>query len=318
MPKITPIDVETSSSPDWILSEMWVPLFQGSGDAKPYALIDGAVWASLIGDLQEVLEASGKPFCSLFQGVTAEEFGEESPFLVELDLEEKGAPTEIHRLLFDPGRSLALGFFFRSKVGIYELQKAFRKLTRVKDIDESWYYVRYWEPEYFIFLAFFLEGTRLLGVFEEVESFILPIEGDVVEVKGPFSPPEPAEYDREYELDRLFDAGAAMVAIRHARSLEQDHDAGCDSDTVYDVFRTAFSGYELDYSDLTACVDIVYVLFASYGAEASAKLTKEVMEYCFDETGEMKISFEHVHGQCMFALKHGLLPHRLPFEGGIK
>lgn len=107
-------------------------------DSRPtrlFAILDGA----LIMGLPEILETSGLENDCLFSGETAEQIGDNSPWIVQLTPE---AP--LVRQLFT-SEDFASGYFetepeifIRSKATLAEMRAHFRKFTRLRDANGKW------------------------------------------------------------------------------------------------------------------------------------------------------------------------------------
>lgn len=62
-----------------------------------------------------------------------------------------------------------------------------RKLTKIKDVDDKWYYCRYWEPEFFLYFMLFLKGRRLLQPLETLRAFAVVVEEEVITARTDLS-----------------------------------------------------------------------------------------------------------------------------------
>lgn len=119
----------------------------GSIEAMPpmrtYAILDAAKMPYL---LTGFLENSGLLSQSLFQGVTAEELKEHSPYLVELTDD-----NDFTAKLLTGAKGVNglwekdLGIYIRSRSEFSELRQHFRKITRVQDNKGQWFLWRFWE-----------------------------------------------------------------------------------------------------------------------------------------------------------------------------
>lgn len=111
---------------------------------QTYALLD----AAKITHLPEMLGASDLEHRCLFKGAAYEELKDVAPWLVRL---EEG--NDFTRNLFTAGSAPwhlwehEAGVYIRSRASLEELWKHFRKFTKVRDLDDKWFYFRFWEPE---------------------------------------------------------------------------------------------------------------------------------------------------------------------------
>ncbi len=130
----------------------------GSVEAVPsmkvYAILD----AGKVTHLLDYIEDSDCAYECLFQGDTAQEMRDVAPYIVELNPREdftrdvfsvSGMPRDIW------GKEA--GIFIRSRLGIFDLRKHFRRFTRIQvKADKRWVYFRFWEPT---MIPYFLRGT---------------------------------------------------------------------------------------------------------------------------------------------------------------
>lgn len=108
-----------------------------------YAILD----AAKVINLPERIERSGLEYRCLFSGRAYDDLKNVAPWIVRL---EEG--NSFTRSLFT--RSNASwnawdnepGIFFRSSAAIMDLQRHFRRFTRVKDVSGTWYLFRFWDP----------------------------------------------------------------------------------------------------------------------------------------------------------------------------
>jgi len=120
-----------------------------------------------------------------------------------------------------------------------------------------------------------------------------------------------AEKDREADLDLLFEAGEAMVSMRHIRGLEAKFALNVDPVDVYSFAQESLMIAGLDYSVMCKCIDISYALLHFYKSEARNALTSSLLERFFDSSDEVTMDFTIFHGHMMFALSQNISPHLL-------
>lgn len=158
---VEPLDLQFGVHPQKTVPDsLYEPLFgqpepteaetsqYGSAEAVPpmrtYAVLDAAKMPYL---LTGFIESSELPAQSLFQGDTAEELKEHSPYLVELT--EDNDFTK--RLLTGPKGvnglwEKELGIYIRSRGNFAAVRSHLRKFTRIRDDKGDWSYWRFWEP----------------------------------------------------------------------------------------------------------------------------------------------------------------------------
>lgn len=122
---------------------------------RTYAILDGAKMPYLLTGL---MEGSGLRVQSLFQGETAEELREHSPYLVELT--EDSTFTAKLMTGAEGVNGLwekELGTYIRSRATFDDIRKHFRKFTRIQDEAGKWYYFAFWNGEA---LRYYLTGIE--------------------------------------------------------------------------------------------------------------------------------------------------------------
>ncbi|MEQ5778580.1 DUF4123 domain-containing protein [Thalassospira sp. NFXS8] len=141
---------------------------------KTYAVIDAAKLTSGA----SAIETCGMPWRCMFKGKAAIELGDVAPYLIELDQK-----TDFTRILFthDPNANAQAttrhlwhrepAIYIRSRADIDEIQSHFRKFTRVRDEQEQWYYLRFWEPRETVNLFSLVKHER-----EDVAGLLHPRE----------------------------------------------------------------------------------------------------------------------------------------------
>lgn len=109
---------------------------------KTYAVLDGAKLPFL---MTGILESSGSPYASLFQGETQEEIGEYAPYLVEIERNSYLTCKLLGEASSFGLRENELGIFIRAQVGFSTMRRHLRKYTRVRNERGSWLYWRFWD-----------------------------------------------------------------------------------------------------------------------------------------------------------------------------
>lgn len=158
---ITPLDaqmgvVAKKTAPDLLNAMLFEPQpptaaeieLYGNIETMPplrtYAVLNAAKMPYVLTGL---LEKSGQPYQSLFQGRTADELREHAPYLVELD-----SRNDLTRRLFTGTGGTRglwhddLGIFIRSRAGFAEMRRHLRKFTRIRRQDGQWYYFAFCDP----------------------------------------------------------------------------------------------------------------------------------------------------------------------------
>lgn len=107
-----------------------------------YAILD----ASKVQGLSEMLENSGLPHCCLFKGEAFDNLKDVAPWIVQLK-----HGKDFTRNLFTKSDApwhlwdAEPGIYVRSRQNLDEMQRHFRKFTRIKDERGQWHLLRYWE-----------------------------------------------------------------------------------------------------------------------------------------------------------------------------
>lgn len=137
------------------------------GQFSCYAVLDGAK----IANLPEYLSMSGLSHCCLFSGQTAVDLADSAPWLVKLD-----ANATFTRNLFtdDPDKDVPWymwrrqpGLLLRSDQSMEDIRRTFRKLIRLRDSDNKWFYFRFWEGR-------ILEDLMRWGTLDAAHVFTTP------------------------------------------------------------------------------------------------------------------------------------------------
>lgn len=109
---------------------------------QTYTILD----ASKVTGLPDLLENSGLEHLCLFKGDAYDEMKDVAPWLVRL--EEDNSFTRNLFTQSDAPRHLwntEPGIYFRSRRGLDEVWRHFRKFTRIQDKAGKWYYNRFWD-----------------------------------------------------------------------------------------------------------------------------------------------------------------------------
>jgi len=181
-----------------------------------YALLDAGKTPLLF----DMLQTSGLDFKSLFDGKAAEEFKHVAPYLVQLE-EENGFTRHLFTRSDLPtdmwGKENAL--YFHSRDDFDTVRSRLRRLTRLRDTDGKWYFNRFWEPQFFLFLAHAMTDTSLFQNLHSMEYFFIPMGDEFYRIT-----PGRAEIkqDHAYQMNKLFDSGTMTVVYRHILQLKQD------------------------------------------------------------------------------------------------
>ena len=305
----------------------WLPLplkallfdDQPSGPLRTYAVLDAAVWNARGWDLRGELESSQLPWRCLFKGEAAEEHRDAGPYLIDISWEfcEPDRSMTFHHILFEEFWPLNAGIFLRTNAPMEDVWTSLRKFTRIKDEDDKWFILRFWEPEYFLYFFNFMKNAKMIRAFEAIPLFVMQIEGSAVSIQPDYPRLEVLDVDHQDQVDLMFNASTAMVAFRHLRALEAEYQRHVDDGSVFDAFQDEFGGAGMDYDDMKKGLDILYVSMAEYGPAWREKLSDSVIARCFDEHGDIDFFLTSLHGQCIFAIKNGLQPHELRLIGGI-
>lgn len=281
-----------------------------------YALLDTAAWSEWGADLEDDLAATGLEPRSLLQGAAEQEFAKVAPVLIPLDVTTERASDFLKTLLRDRWAACP-GLLIQSRQSLETVRAACRKGVRLRDGDSSWYYNRYWEPEFFLYLALMAGETAFFHHFDGVDRFLLPIAGSAVAVVPDFRD-GPRVTDAEAQADLIFEAGQAMVANRHLRDLTAQTPRGLGANQLYDLWRDAFGHMALDYDMLKRSVDIVYTLSFFYREALTDYLNDDMIASLTDaETGRQSDRFLLLFGLCEFARLNGIRPDRLWMERGV-
>ncbi len=319
--QIRPVYPASDDAPDetprWIAPQLWHALFAQQGMGRVYALIEAARWMGADDDIARALTQADVPGVSLFDLDDNSPLAPYAPWLIDLTLtlqDNTDPPSDIHRMIFATLANAGQCTFLRADSDLATLRQALRKLTRLRDLDDKWYYCRFWEPEFFLYFILFLENRALLSPLQSLRGFTVIIEGESVSADTALAACAHATPDRAGDLDLLFDAGTAMVSLAHARQLERRFKRGCAPREVYRLARARLSLRGMDYAVVRKCTDIAYAIHAHYGADAARMLNDRITSRCAPAQAGAAIFLELLHGQCMFSLIHDIKPHLLRSE----
>lgn len=304
----------TIDNAPWIAPALWRAFFSSANTKNSFLLVEDGKLQTAEGSIRESIASSG------LQGVCLYDLDDDSnvkdcaPWLINLtchDASREHPPTQLHKAVFGRSNGLEHGILLQSSASLEAMRKNLRRLTRVQDSDGKWYYCRFWEPEFFLYLALFLEKRRLLAPLSDLSAFAVLIEEELIVAEVNLSADVSLPVDRAGDLDLLFDAGTAMVALRRARALEREFGYGCRPQLVYALARERLSLRGMDYSFVTKCVDIAYAMRHFYLDVAAERLNDDTVTRCLDQHGNVQIFINYLHGLCMFALIHNIAPHKL-------
>lgn len=139
---------------------------------RTFAIIDAARLTNFV----ELLQASDLEHTCLFEGAARAEMAELAPWLVELQPD----ASATLRLLDDPATPWSIwgkdaAIFVRSTADLTELQRHFRKFTRIRDAEDRWMLLRFWDPNVLLDLALCLKFANAQTFFADY-SFIAIID----------------------------------------------------------------------------------------------------------------------------------------------
>jgi hypothetical protein len=310
-------DDAADDAPRWIAPPLWQALFAQQGRGRVYALIEASRWMGADDDIAFALAQADVPGICLFDLDEDSLLAAFAPWLIDLTVthtDNTDPPSEIHRMLFATLANAAQCSFLRADSDLVTMRQALRKLTRLRDLDDKWYYCRFWEPEFFLYFILFLENRHLLSPLASLRGFTVIIEGEIVSADTALAACVHATPDRAGDLALLFDAGTAMVSLAHARQLERRFQRGCAPRQVYRLARARLSLTGMDYAVVRKSTEIAYALHAHYGADAAMMLNDRITARCAPAQAGSEIFLELLHGQCMFSLIHDIKPHLLRSE----
>ncbi len=138
-----------------------------------YAILD----AAKVTNLPEMLDTSGLDHRCLFKGKAEDELKSVAPWLVRLQ-DGNTFNRNMFTLSTTPWHLWGSepGIYLRSRGTLDDVWKHFRKLTKVQDENQKWYYFRYWERQVLANLGsglfddlanamFFSRGVEIKGIF---------------------------------------------------------------------------------------------------------------------------------------------------------
>jgi len=311
-----PSDIVPKDLPSWLPAQLWAALYATEDGARVYAILDPQLWPFLKESLTDGPVETLCPSAVLFHTENLDDdVAESSPWVVDITLPGSAIPDSPPNRLF---ADIALhyqehpaGVFLRSPVDLDEMHRSLRKLTKFQDNDGKWYYNRFWEPEFFLYFISFLAGRRLLAPLNHVTSITAAAEGALLMAPCNLTSCAHAAQDRETDLELLFEAGEAMVALRRARMLEAEYERGLDPADVYALAKSHLHLEGLDYASVCKCIDICFVLQAFFGERAQEALHDQLVGRIFDANGDITLDLPLLHGHVMFALSQNIAPHLL-------
>jgi hypothetical protein len=151
-----------------LMEELWKPSSRGD-PPDVYAVLDGARDPRV----HREVEGSRLAHVCLFSGALAPELVETAPYLVHLAARATFTPK-----LFELAWGESWGLFARSRTGLEELRRHFRRLLRVRDEQGRHLHFRHYDPR--VLRVYLPTCTR-----EELEIFFGPVESFVVEDDNP-------------------------------------------------------------------------------------------------------------------------------------
>ncbi len=315
--QIRPATDTPEDTPRWIAPQLWHALFAPQGTGRVFALIEAARWMGADDDIGNALKVADVPGVCLFDLDDDSPLAPYAPWLIDLTLtgqDTTNPPSDIHRMLFATLANAGQCTFLRTDSDLAMMRQALRKLTRIRDLNDKWFYCRFWEPEFFLYFTLFLENRHLLSPLASLRGFTVIVEDEVVSADTALAACAHATPDKAGDLALLFDAGTAMVSLAHARQLERKFRRGCVPRQVYRLARARLSLAGMDYALVRKCTDIAYAMLAHYGPDSATMLNDRIVSRCAPATSGAAIFLELLHGQCMFSLLHDIRPHLLRSE----
>ena len=135
-----------------------------------YALLDAAKVTNFV----EMLETSSLEHRCLFKGVAYDELKDAAPWIVRLEEHN----TFTRNLFTSAGMPSNMwdrepGIYIRSRATLDELWKHFRKFTKARDNKGAWYYIKYWEPAFFVDYVLSMRPEKQKIIIGDCDSFVI-------------------------------------------------------------------------------------------------------------------------------------------------
>lgn len=149
-------------------------------ERQTFALIDAARVANLV----DTLRTAGMEHACLFSGAAEAEMAEAGPWLAALD--QHAAATR--RFLDDPGTPWSIwgrdaAIFVRSRSDLAGLRHHSRKFVRIRDPEDRWMFLRFWDPHVLLDLAASLKPANAQTFFAD-HIFIAIVDDIACQVSG--------------------------------------------------------------------------------------------------------------------------------------
>ena len=139
-----------------------------------YILIE----AARRGDAEVMLEGFGVPYCSLYQGASADAFARHAPYLARIEKDSPAAEWAVNE-----GWDEGWGVWMRSARSMEELRKHFRKFTQLYNPEEErWYIFRFYAPETMRRIVPSLPPNDFAAMTQDIGAFIVPASNGNVAV----------------------------------------------------------------------------------------------------------------------------------------
>ncbi len=151
-------------------------LFSENGDVT-YAIMDAALMPDLVTRLQNE-ELTHR---CLFKNDAAEDLADVAPYLVELPSDENltrdlftkmDAPNNSHYYAKDPC------IFLHSDSGFDALWAHLRKFTKIRNEDDKWHYLRFWDQSFRNYIVDHPQGPFPRGFFDHINAVICRLADD--------------------------------------------------------------------------------------------------------------------------------------------
>lgn len=146
----------------------------GETQFKTYLLIEAARRP----DVGVMLEGFGVPYCSLYQGQSADDFARHAPYLAQI---EKGSAAA--QWAIAEGWDGGWGVWLRSAQPLEGLRRHFRKFTQLYNPEEErWYIFRFYAPETMRRIVPALPPTEFAALTQGIAAIIVPGTSDQIAV----------------------------------------------------------------------------------------------------------------------------------------
>ncbi|NSX57016.1 DUF4123 domain-containing protein [Parasulfitobacter algicola] len=175
--RVEPLDDQFGIFPEKTIPDDLQDTFFAENMGSLYAVVDTA----LIPDLATRLPNEDVEYRCLFKGKAADDFKDVAPYLIRFGDHDRLlrdfltlTKQNYHWHYYQKDACL----FLRSDANFDTLWAHLRKFTKIRDHNDKWFYLRFWDPMFRTYLIDYPQGPFPRDFFNPIQSVICRLDGD--------------------------------------------------------------------------------------------------------------------------------------------